>query len=75
MKSNIYRVQMSAGDWILRHPEHPIALLKHTDKEELIKLLPFYFKRTKEPVTLKILSDFGVPMDELTFNTIEVALE
>lgn len=67
MQTYYYRVQLSNRDWILRHPEQPLAIIKHPDKEELLKQLPHYFKSIKQPVLVKILDDFGRIMEERTY--------
>lgn len=63
----IYRVQYSDKSWILRHPNHPMPLIIHADKEEVIKQLPHYFRRSKEAVIVKILDDFGRVMEECEY--------
>ncbi len=63
-----YRVQISGSYWILRHPEQALPLLKHNDKEEVIKQLPLYFKRTGQKALVKIMDDFGRIMEEREFD-------
>ena len=67
METYYYRVQLSANEWILRHPERPTIVIKHPDKEELLKQLPDYFKNNKKQVMVKILDDFGRIMEERTY--------
>jgi hypothetical protein len=70
IKPGLYRVQMSNKDWILRHTSNPLPLLRNADKEEILKQLPDYFAKSKEPILVKIMDANGCEMDELEFKGI-----
>ena len=62
-----YRIQICGKEWILRHPDQTLPLLQCKEKEDVIKLLPDYFKKRKVQAIVNVLNDTGQFEQRLEF--------